>query len=186
MAIRSSCGFSYLRPVAFLIVLQSHKTQYTQPRGWKKRRINKHGLRLAPNTRKEKFGHFPSILCFCVCHKHVLENSNTATRNADSSSHAHRPGLWYHRLQLLTQQLPFSDHCLSPTVAYCSLLLTALGPCLSLSFSGLVGNLAHKPFVWVSRQNRQRNPLTGTQPHPQKRMPPIVPHISNYCMQTNN
>ena len=52
------------------------------------------------------------------------------------------------------------------------LLLTTQGPCFPSSSSGLLGNLTHKPFVWVSRQNRQRNPLTGTQPHPQKRMHP--------------
>ena len=70
---------------------------------------------------------------------------------------------------------------LSLTVAFPRLLLTAfflltaLGPCLPSSSSGLVGDLARMPFVWVSRQNRQRNPLTGTHPHPQKRIPPIVP-----------
>ena len=43
-----------------------------------------------------------------------------------------------------------------------------------LVFFGLVGNLARNPFVWVSRQNRQRNPLTGAHPHPhsQKECPP--------------
>ena len=69
--------------------------------------------------------------------------------------------------------------CLSQTVANSPLLLTALGPCLSSSSSGLVGNLVHKPFVWVSRQSRQRNPLTGTHPHlhPQKWMPSIIPQV---------
>ena len=57
----------------------------------------------------------------------------------------------------------------------CSLLLIALfcfGTFLPLLSSSLVGNLAIKPFVWVLRQNRQRDPLTGT--HPQKQMPPIM------------
>ena len=47
----------------------------------------------------------------------------------------------------------------------CPVLLTALfcsGTFLPSSSSGLVGNLARKPFVWVSRQNWQRDPLTGT------------------------
>ena len=36
-----------------------------------------------------------------------------------------------------------------------------LGPSF-LHPSGLLGDLAHRPFVWVSRQNRQRDSLTGT------------------------
>ena len=37
IAIRSSSGFSHLWLGVFHISLQTHKTQYTQPRGWKKR-----------------------------------------------------------------------------------------------------------------------------------------------------
>ena len=65
--------------------------------------------------------------------------------------------------------------CLPLTSVDCSLLLTALF-CRLVSFalsvvyllqssSGLMGNLAHNPFVWVSHQNRQRDPLTGTHTH---------------------
>ena len=36
-----------------------------------------------------------------------------------------------------------------------SYLLTALWPCLFSSSSSLVGNLARKPFVWPSRQNKE-------------------------------
>ena len=36
---------------------------------------------------------------------------------------------------------------------------------LPLSSSGLVGDLARKPFVWASRQNRQRDPMTHTHTH---------------------
>ena len=43
---------------------------------------------------------------------------------------------------------------LSLTVAFLRLLLPALGPCLSSSSSGLVGNFVRKPFVWISRQSR--------------------------------
>ena len=101
-------------------------------------------------------------------------NSHTATWNADSSSHAGWPYFWIHSVIS-----SLSSH-LSLTVTFPWLLLTALGPSLPSSSSGLVGNLARKPFVWVSCQNRQRNPLTGTHPHPhpQKRMPPIVQHKS--------
>ena len=62
------------------------------------------------------------------------------------------------------QQPSLSDRRLSLTVAN-SYLLTALGPCLSSSSSDLVGDLARKSSVWVSRQNRQRNPLSGAHPH---------------------
>ena len=69
------------------------------------------------------------------------------------------------------QQPLLSDRRLSLTVAN-SYLFTALGSCISSSSSGLVGNLTRKPFVWVSRQNRRRNPLTGDHSHP---------HLQNEC-----
>ena len=69
------------------------------------------------------------------------------------------------------QQPPLSNHCLSLTVTNYS-LLTALRPCLSLSSSSLIGNLVCEPFAWVSCQNRQRNPLSGTHPHLQNKCPP--------------
>ena len=46
-------------------------------------------------------------------------------------------------------------------------LLFSSGTFLPLS-SGLVGNLTRKPFMWVSHQNRQRDPLTGTHTHTQR------------------
>ena len=62
------------------------------------------------------------------------------------------------------------------TVLFCPLFCSAsfswlppsfpsLGPCLPSTFCGLVGNLPHKPFAWVSRQNKQRDPLTWTRIH---------------------
>ena len=53
MSLRISSGFSHLRPEAFHIALQTHKTQHTQSRRWKKR-TNKVGLRLAPSATREK------------------------------------------------------------------------------------------------------------------------------------
>ena len=95
------------------------------------------------------------------------------------------PGLLTHPLTLadLFQQLPLSEHCLSLTVAN-SYLLIALRPCLSLSFSDRIGNLVHKPFVWVSRQNRRRNPLTSTHPHPQNECPPLCPIWNHLTLLT--
>ena len=69
------------------------------------------------------------------------------------------------------QQPPLSNCRFSLTITNSS-LLTALGPCRSSSSSGLVGNLVCKPFAWVSQKNKQRNPLTGTRPHP---------HSQNEC-----
>ena len=55
----------------------------------------------------------------------------------------------------------------------CSLPSTSVdSPTFVLSSSpGLMGNLVCKPFVWVSCQNRQRNLLTGTYPHPHNECP---------------
>ena len=88
---------------------------------------------------------------------HPLTLSDLASGSTGPKSSLHQP--------------PLSNHRLSLTVAN-SYLLIALGPCLSSSSSSLIENLAHKPFVWVSRQNRQRNPLTGAYPHPQNKCPP--------------
>ena len=54
----------------------------------------------------------------------------------------------------------FSDRRLPRTSVSCLLLLTVLGPCLPLSSSSLARNLTRKPYVWVSCQKNQRNPLT--------------------------
>ena len=97
--------------------------------------------------------YFCGFLCICGYHERISEqNSHTATRNVDSSSCASRPGLWIHKSQLLLQQLP-----LSPIVVNSFLLLTSLGPCLSSSFSDLVGNLVRKPFYvdFAPKQTKQ-------------------------------
>ena len=176
MAIWLSSGFSHLQPGAFHM-LYKHTTDatYIIENGRKK---NKQAQTWVNS--KHKKGEVWALLCGFLCiygyHERVsVWNSHTVTRNADSSSRVGWPGFWVHRFQLLAWQLPFSDCHFFLTVANSFLLFTALGPCLSLSSSGLIGNLAHKPFVWVSCQNRQRNPLTGTHLHPQKWMPCIMP-----------
>ena len=186
MAIRLSSGFPHLQARVFHTSLKTHKTQDTQPRGWKKR-TNNHGLGLAPSARWEEFVTFLESCASLSYREHAFErNSHPATRNADSYSHVGQPSLLVHR----PKQSPFSDCRLSPTSVDCSLLLTALfyqipcstlGPCLPSSFSSLVGDLGHKCFVWVSRQNRQKN-LTGSPPHPQpqKGMPNIVPQTEDH------
>ena len=107
----------------------------------------------------------------CICRLSpsciLRETSTKATRNANSSltvfPHCH--------LQLTILPL---DCYITPTVLLCSLLLTASlrppfvnspsffsGTFLSSSTSGLAGDLIIRPFVWVSRQSRQRDSLTS-------------------------
>ena len=105
-----------------------------------------------------------------------VQNFLKATKNADSSSRVGQPGICRStgpscRLLLtgfLSTQLSSPDWPVLSTGLFCSLLLTvsfSLLWDLPSSTSGLVGDLAHKSFVWVSRQNRQRDPLTNTHTH---------------------
>ena len=158
MVIRSSNGFSHLRPGAFLIALQTHQIQHTQPRGWKKRRTNKHGLGLVPSARREKF---VTLLCSFLC---ICGLSQTCIRAKFPQSHQER-GITLSRWPIH----PLSPQAQAPALFFdCPLLSTAffcslpLRPSLPSSSSVLVSNLARTLFVWVSRQNRQRDPLTGT------------------------
>ena len=171
MAIRSSSGPS-------LISGRGHFTCFTNTQhdttedGRKKNKPARTWV-CSKRKKREVLALFCGFLCICGYCECVSErNSHTAARNAGSSSRVGWPGFWVHWSQFLLQQPPLSDYRLSPTVANSSLLMTALGPCLSSSSSSLVGNLARKPSVWVSRQSKQKNPLTGDHPHPQKRMTP--------------
>ena len=120
--------------------------------------------------------HFPCILCAilsvhlskiptkqpCML-THILTLANPVSQSTGSSSRLSRPSA-------------SSDFCwlLSPVdypVLSTALVSSASSSVLPRTFlpsssSGLVGGLAHMPFVWVSHQNRQRNLLTGTYPHP--------------------
>ena len=128
------------------------------------RRTNKHGLGLGLNVRREKF-----LALFCA--------SVAIASMYPSKIPTQLPGTLTHPLTLADpasgSTIPNSSFssCLSLTVAFPLTvvnfsLFTTLGPCLSSSSSGLVGNLVRKLFVQFSRQNRQRNPLTGAHPHP--------------------
>ena len=77
---------------------------YTTERG-KKRKINKHGLGLAPGTRRERrLWHFSVVFWASVGYRERVSewNSHTATWNDNSSSCVGLPGFWVHRSQLLT------------------------------------------------------------------------------------
>ena len=152
MAIRSFCSFSHLRPEAFHIALKTHKTQHTQPTGWKKRRTNNHLLGLAPRARKEIFlTHLRSFLCICglswACIRAKFPHSHqgrwlifTVSTDPCSSLSSCLPLFWLAALS-----------CSQPSSVYCPY--------------GLVGDLTCNPFAWVSRQNKQRNLLNVTTPH---------------------
>ena len=148
--------FSHLRPGALHISLRTHKTQ---PRGWKKR-INEQRRTWVSSKRKKS--EFVTLLCCspCICRLSRAcigakpESAflvAKATRNADSSL----------------------DCPVLSTGLFYSLLLTVLFLCqlarsvfsgtfLPSSTSNLAGDLALRPFVWVSRQNRQKDSQTNT------------------------
>ena len=135
-----------------------YNTQSTQPRGWTKRRTNNHALGLTPSARREKS---MTILCILWTNASVY-SSETPTKlthflalfNPASSK------IFLDRQLLLTS----IDWSVLPTSLDCSVLLTVFF-CFSLepsSPSGFEGDLAQKPFLWVSRLNWQRHPLTYT------------------------
>ena len=104
--------------------------------------------------------HFPSILCICGIARACIR----------AKIPAKSPGMLTHPLTLANPPSGFtypSSHPLSHDD--CPILSTSMfysGTFLPSSSFGLVGDLTRKPFVWVSRKNSQRDPLTGTHPHP--------------------
>ena len=129
------------------------------------RKNNKQARTWVCPKRKKGEG-FGTFLAFSGYRERVPErNSHTVTRNADSSPRAGWPGFWIQKSRLLASAaVPLSDRRLSLFVANSS-LLTALGPCLFSSSSGLVWNLARKPFVWGFAPKQTKNPLIGAHLH---------------------
>ena len=126
---------------------------------------------------KCKKGEFLTLLCSSPC---ICRLSRVCIWAKIPQSHK---GSWLMFSRWPTRQLSqqvlaaaFLDRQLPPTSIDCFVLLTGLfypllltdsfsvlpGTLLPLPSSGLVGYLARKPSVWVSRQKRQRNLLTGT------------------------
>ena len=124
-------------------------TQNTQPREQSR-------LVLAPSAKREESGTLLCILCFCGLTRAKLPQ---ATSNADLSSRVGQPGIC--KSTGLSSRL--FDFCWLVSSALlssldwpsldCSLLQTVPGTFLPSSSFVLVGDLARKPFVWVSRQN---------------------------------
>ena len=87
---------------------------------------------------------------------HPLRLANTACESTGPSS----------RLSFLDYRLPSTSvDCLVLSSSLFCLLLFYSGTFLLTSSSGPVGNLAGRPFVQVSCQNRQRDRLIGTHTH---------------------
>ena len=168
MAIQSSTGSSHLRPGAFHMFYKYTTDMTYITKSWRKK--NKQAWTWVSS--KHKKGEVLALFWYSVAIMSVYPNKIPIQLPgtlalplvlADLASGLTSPNS-------LLQQPPLSNCHLSLAVAN-SCLFTALEPCLSSFSSGLVGNLMHKPFVWVSLQNRQRNPLTGT--HPQNKCPPL-------------
>ena len=177
MAIRSSSDFSYLQLGVLHISLRTHKTQHTQPR---EKRTNKHGLGLSPSARRKKFETLlHSFLCICglsrACirvkfpqsyQERWLIVSSWPTRSLDPQVLA----------VAFSLQLTVLFFCSLPPSVDCPVLSTGFFcSALGLFFPRLLpvssGDLPRKPFLWVLRQNRQRNALAGTHPHPHNERP---------------
>ena len=144
------------------------------------KRTNKHGLWLAPSARREKFVTFSK---HSVSYRERIfkRNSHKATRNADSSSHVGQPNLSPQLLAVAFLLLiivlpPSTDWLILLTSLFCLLRCFPWDLPFSSS-SGLVGNLARKPFGWVSRQNRQRESSDWHLPTPNQWIPNIVSHF---------
>ena len=143
IAIRSSSGFSHLLPGVFHISLWTHKTQHTQPRGWRKR--EKQTWTWVSSKRKK------GEVCdtFALCSVHLWASASMYLSEIPSKP----PGTLTHPPTLAnpasestgpSSRLSSLDCQLSPTSVDCSLLLFTAS---FSSSSGLVGNLACKPFM---------------------------------------
>ena len=165
MAIRSSSGFSHLRPGIFHISLRTHNIHNREGGG----KENKQTWTWVSSKRKKGE----------VCNTFVLLSVHlwASTSMYSNEIPAKPPGTltlsrwptWPLGPQVLavtcTLLLTSLFYWLPSSVLLSAFFCSVLWPCLPYLSSGLVGNLARKPFVCVSRQNRQRGLLSGTYSH---------------------
>ena len=175
MASRSFSSSSYLSPMAFHMFYKY--TRYNiYNREWKKEEqtITEWG-----SPKAEEESSFGTFLAFCASVAIASVYPNEIPTQL--------PGTLTHPLALTglasgstcpnssLQQPPLSDRRLSLTVGN-SYLLTALGPSLSSSSSGLVGNLARKPFVrFAPKQIKEPSDWRSSTLTPTERMLTIMP-----------
>ena len=180
-----------IRLVVFLISGQGY---FTFPYGYAKHNWGRGrkeeqtiGLGLAPNARAGE----GSLWHFCAAFREFAGyRGRVFTQNFEKASRTHFLALvnpasvgqqvlvaaflnsvdWSPLCPTLISWLTCSvDWSLLLPSADCPSLFS--GTFLPSSSSGLVGDLTHKTFVWVSRQNRQRDCLTGTLTHPHNECP---------------
>ena len=117
-------------------------------------------------SKRKKGEVYDTFLAFCASvsyrEREFEQNSHKVTRNVGSSLHVCQPGLWAH----WSKQSAFPRLLLTALTCRLSSLFWSLFSAVHFGTSDVTGDLARKPFVWVSHQNRQRNHLTGTHPHP--------------------
>ena len=147
MAIRSSSGFSHLRPRVFNISIRTHKAQNTQPRGLKKREQTRTWV-----SSKRKKGEVCDIFVQLSVHLHAITSVYSSEIPTKS------PGMQTHLLTFAN--LASVSTGLAPALfcwLSCSVEFSVLPPSfdsgtfLPASSFGLVGNLSCRHFVWVSR-----------------------------------
>ena len=176
--LESSSGFSHLWPSLFHNPLPTNKLHNREGR---RKKNKQHGLGLAPSARGERSEtlSWHTVLLWAnasvysneISSKpqrnvtHLLTLAHPASQSTDTSSclsvDCSVLFCW-----LVCSRLPTGLFCpLDWLLLFSSLLLTVSGAFLPSSAFGLLGDLARKLFVWVSRQYRQSNPLTGTHTH---------------------
>ena len=155
MASDSSSGF---RPGASHISLRPHKTQ---PRGWRKRTNEQ--IQAWVSSKRKKGEVYVTLLCSSPYINRLTRACilrETSTKPLEMLTH-----LWLSSLAAsFCRPCPSPDSYLKPNVLFCLPFSTDSvfsGTFLPSSTSGLAGDLALRPFVWVSRQNRQRDSRTG-------------------------
>ena len=159
MAIILSSDFSPLRLGVFHIFLRYLKTQHTQPRGWKK--IDQGNTDLGWLQAQEGWSLWAIVSVYSS--KIPTKPPGTLTHPFRGAIPAPGPTHTSSRPPLTSVDCPVLSTSLDRFVLSTSV---DSGTFLPSSSSGLVRNLARKPFMWVSRQNRRRNLLKGTYPHP--------------------
>ena len=118
----SSSGFSQLWPGVFHITLPTHKIHNRE--GGRKRRTNKHGIRLAPSARREK-----SVTLLCILWANAsMYSSETPAKPLGMLTHFFALVHPVSSKVFLGHQLPPTsvDWSVLSTGVFCPLLLTAL------------------------------------------------------------
>ena len=172
MAIRSSSGFSHLRPGVFHISLGTHKTQHTQPRAQGKENKQTRTWVISKRKQGEIFDTFVqlSVHMCAITSVHLRE---IPTKPPETLTHHLTLANRASATQVLA--LAFLDLRLSPISVDCPGLSTGifcsgLGLCLPSSSSCLVGDLVRKPFLWISNQNRKKG-SSDWHTHPHNKCP---------------